>query len=177
MKKETMDIMAALNLLSNSKTATGDFMIGTQTLADAFKSAFLTGEPIDPLGNGHVNYEQSWSNPFANVVDNAEVKTAGVLTIQNYEKLVGHLGFYGGLNGALDIHSVVEGVENYLIRVVSDNGLKAWVYALARIPDVNGGYELRKGAHLLVSFRLHELQSPLKLINELRKILDNETKA
>ena len=157
MKKETMDIMAALNLMSNSKTAAGDFMIGTQTLADAFKSAFVTGGTF---------YE-----PFL-WTDGPEVKTAPILTIQNYEKLVGYLGFYDG--HSWEVTSVVEGFENYLIRVVNDNGLKTWVYALARVPDGTGCfYSLRNGTHLLAVFKLHELQSPLKLFNTLCKILDN----
>jgi hypothetical protein len=166
MKKETMDIMAALNLMSNSKTATGHFMIGTQTLADAFKSAFVTGEPLDPLGNCIGRYNPSvWA-------DNPEVKWP-VLTIQNYEKLVGYLGFYDGCNW--EVTSVVEGVGHYRIRVITDSGLKAFVYDLARVADATGFYSLRKGAHLLAVFKLHELQSPLKLFNTLCKILDNKT--
>jgi hypothetical protein len=165
MKKETMDIMAALNLMSNSKTATGDFMIGTQTLADAFKSACVTGLDMAPLGNGSVNWE-----PFV-WADKPEVKWP-VLTIQNYEKLVGYLGFYDGHNW--EVTSVVEGVGHYRIRVITDSGLKAFVYDLARVADGTGFYSLRKGAHLLAVFKLHELQSPLKLFNTLCKILDNK---
>jgi len=167
MNKETMDIMAALNLMGNSKTAAGDFMIGTQTLADAFKSAFLTGEPIDPLGNVGVNYE-----PFV-WADKPEVKTAPILTIGNAFKLEGYLGFYDG--HSWEVTSVVEGVEHYRIRVINDNGLKSFVYDLARVADGTGFYSLRKGAHLLAVFKLHELQSPLKLFNTLCKILDNKT--
>lgn len=166
MKKETMDIMAALNLMSNSKTAAGDFMIGTQTLADAFKSAFVTGEPLDPLGNVGANYEPSvWA-------DKPEVKWP-ILTIQNYEKLVGYLGFYDGHNW--EVTSVVEGVGHYRIRVITDSGLKCFVYDLARVADATGFYSLRKGAHLLALFKLHELRAPLKLFNTLCKILDNKT--
>jgi hypothetical protein len=174
MNKETMDIMAALNLMSNSKTAAGDFMIGTQTLADAFKSAFLTGEPLDPLGNGHDYLNQLWEYPPDHIwVDNAEVKTAGVLTIQNYEKLVGYLGFLNGHNW--EVTSVVEGVGHYRIKVITDSGLKCFVYDLVRVPAEHGGYELRKGYETMTIFRLHELQSPLKLFNTLCKILDNKT--
>jgi hypothetical protein len=168
MKKETMDIMAALNLMSNSKTAAGDFMIGTQTLADAFKSAFVTGDGLDPLGNCSGRYNPSvWA-------DKPEVKTAPILTIQNYEKLVGYLRFYDGCKW--EVTSVVEDVEHYRIRVINDSGLKCFVYDLARVPDGTGCfYSLRNGAQLLAVFKLHELQSPLKLFNTLCKILDNKT--
>jgi len=165
MKKETMDIMAALNLMSNSKTATGDFMIGTQTLADAFKSAFVTGGTLDPLGDGSYAYNPSvWA-------DKPEVKTAPILTIRNYEKLVGPLGFFGGFQW--EVIAVREDVEDYLIRVATDNGLTSWVYSLARLPNEDGLYSLKGALCSDPKFKLHELQSPLKLFNTLCKILDN----
>ena len=137
---------------------------------------------VDGLGGGYGNYggytmpDETIADLISRVVEaheNAEVKTAGVLAIQNYEKLVGHLGFYGGLNW--DVYSVTEKVGHYDIRITTPNGMKCFVYDLARTPAEHGGYELRKGYETLTIFRLHELQSPLKLYNALRRILDNET--
>ena len=136
---------------------------------------------VDGLGGGYGNYG-GYTMPNETITDlisrvvkaHEEIQPpVRTLTIQNYSKLVGYLGWINGLDW--DVYSVTEGVEHYSIRVATPAGTKCFVYDLVRVPAEHGGYELRKGYETLTIFRLHELQSPLKLFNALRRILDNET--